>query len=172
MLGTARLREARTHLEEVEECAGVEAGLLVDSRHERALSGALGGERGREVELEALGEVVLSLDLGAEDVGGGPRLGEDEAVGLVGVLCLDLAADEVGLRVLRACDLERDVGGRGGFRLEGGAVEVIVLAQEVVGGLAEILDACISVCVVSCTLSCLPSRTGGRAAGETWLLWS
>ena len=47
MLGTARRKEARTYLEEVEERAGVETGLLVDGRHERALSGALGV---REVE--------------------------------------------------------------------------------------------------------------------------
>ena len=127
------------HLEEVQESAGVEARLLVGGGDKSALAGAVGRERGVQVELEALGEVVLRLDLGAEEVGGGPRLGEDEAVGLVGVLGLELAADEVGLVVLLAGDLEGDVRGRDGLDLEAGAREVEVTAEEVVGRLAEIL---------------------------------
>ena len=122
----------------------MEAGLLVDGSKCSRLGATVASKGGVQVELEALGEVVLSLDLGAEGVGGGPRLGEDEAVGLVGVLCLDLAANEVSLSVLGAGDLEGDVGGRGRLRLERGAREVVVLAEEVVGGLAEVLDACVS----------------------------
>ena len=45
-------------------------------------------EDGGGVELEALGDLVLELNLGAERVRGGPGLGEGEAVGLVGVLAL------------------------------------------------------------------------------------
>lgn len=127
------------YLEEVEERAGVQAGLLVRGRDQRGLAGAVGGERGVQVELEALGKVVLRLDLGAEEVGGGPGLGEDEAVGLVGVLGLQLAGDSLGLVILAAGDLEGDVGRGDSLDLEVGAREVVVLAQQVVGGLAEIL---------------------------------
>ena len=127
------------HLEEVKESAGVEARLLVGGGDKSALAGAVGRERGVQVELEALGKVVLRLDLGAEEVGGGPRLGEDEAVGLVGILGLNITADEASLFVLLSSDLESDVGGRDSLDLKVGAREVEVAAQQIVGRLAEIL---------------------------------
>jgi hypothetical protein len=43
------------------------------------------------------------------------------------------------LRVAAAIDLEGDIGGSGGFDLERGAREMIVLAEEVIGGLAKVL---------------------------------
>lgn len=66
-------------LEEVEEGAAVEAGLL----EEQVELGALGGGGGQEVEetleLEALGEGVADLNLGVEGVGGVPGLGQGQA---------------------------------------------------------------------------------------------
>jgi len=126
-------------LEDIKESAGVETGLFVDGREQSSLLAAVREERSAQVELEALGKVVLRLYLGAEGVGSGPRLGEDDTVSLVGVLCLDIARDEVALGILGAGDLEGDVGRGGGLDLERSAVEVEVPAQQVVGGLAEIL---------------------------------
>ena len=139
---STRTREDATkyrHLEEVKEGAGVEAGLLVGGSDERALAGAVGGERGVQVELEALGKVVLGLDLGLDEVVGGPALGEDEAARLVGVLGLELAVNGTSLFLLLARNLEGDVGGGDGLNLEAVTGEVVVPAQQVVGGLAEIL---------------------------------
>jgi len=50
-------------------------------------------ERGGGVELEALGDLVLELDLGAERVVGGPGLGDGQAVDFVRVFALEVAGD-------------------------------------------------------------------------------
>ena len=126
-------------LEDVEEGAAVEAWLLVDGACERRLTAALREKRGLDVELQALCDVVLQLELGLEDVGRGPRLGEDDALGCVDVLALDVAVDVGGLGVAQAGDLEGDVGRGLGLDLELGAVDWEVLREEVVGGLAEVL---------------------------------
>lgn len=68
-------------LEEVEEGTAVETGLL----EEQVELGALGSGGREEVEetleLEALGEGVVDLKLGVEDVGGVPGLGKGQACG-------------------------------------------------------------------------------------------
>jgi hypothetical protein len=50
-------------------------------------------ERGDGVELEALGDLVLELDLGAERIEGGPGLSDGQAVGFVVVFALEVACD-------------------------------------------------------------------------------
>jgi hypothetical protein len=136
--GTGK-KTLETNLEDVQDGAGVEAGLLVGGAKEDRLCVLLRVEGGRGVELEALGDLVLELDLSAERVMGGPGLGDGQAVGLVGVLALEIAGDVRRLRVAAAIDLEGDIGGGGGFDLERGAREMIVLAEEVIGGLAKVL---------------------------------
>ena len=98
-------------------------------------------EDGCGVELEALGDLVLELDLVAERVVGGPGLSDGQAVGLIGVLALEVTRDVRRFRVTVSIDLEGDVRGSRGFNLEGGAAEVIVLAEKVIGGLAKVLYA-------------------------------
>ena len=83
--------------------------------------------------------MVLSLNLSLQDVGSGPSLSEDDAVGLVGVLGLNVGVDVLVLGILRTGNLERDIGRSGGLDLELGTVEVEVTAQEVVGRFTEIL---------------------------------
>lgn len=117
----------------------MEAGLLVDSVEDSALGTLLRKESGGKVELETLGHIVLELDLGAEHIRGRPRLGEDEAVGLVEVLGLDIAGDATRLVITDTSNLEGGCGGGDGLYLEGGAVEGEVLGKEVIGGLAEVL---------------------------------
>ena len=117
----------------------MQAGLLVGGGEESSLASTVGGESGGKVELQALGKVVLGLDLGLDEVVGGPALGEDEAARLVGVLGLKIAGDSLGLVVLLASNLEGDVGRSDGLDLKAVALEVVVPAQQVVGGLAEIL---------------------------------
>lgn len=119
----------------------MQAGLLVGGGEQRRLRTGVGGECGLEVELDTLGDLVVDLNLGLQDVGGRPALGEDEAVGLVEELGLNVTADEARLRVAGARDLEGDIGRRHGLDLELDVVNGEVLAEEVVGRLSEILDA-------------------------------
>ena len=161
--GSAR---RRTDLEEVKGRAGVNTALLVDGADDGGLGALLGGEGGGEVELQALGDLVLELDLVAEDVGSGPSLGDGEAVGLVGPLALEITSDEVGLGVLVSGDLEGDVGRGLGLDLKGGSVEGVVLSEEVVGRLSEVLCG-VSVHCWNKESLYSPSRRGERAEAET-----
>lgn len=52
-------------LEDINDSARVEAGLLPDSVDERRLAALVREERGVHIELEALGNLVLELNLGA-----------------------------------------------------------------------------------------------------------
>jgi hypothetical protein len=45
-------------------------------------------ENGGSLELEAVSDQVLELDLGADNVGGGPGLSEGKAVTFVGIFAL------------------------------------------------------------------------------------
>jgi len=126
-------------LEDVQNGAGVEAGLLVGGTEKDRLCVLFGVEGGRGLELEALGNLIIELDLVAERVVGGPGLSDGQAVGLVGVFALEVTSDKRRLRVTVSIDLEGDVRGSRCFNLEGGTVEVVVLAEEVIGGLAKVL---------------------------------
>ena len=64
----------RTHLEEVKERTSVQTGLLVDGVDGGRLLAADCRETDVEVELETLGEVVLSLDRGLDPVAGRPPM--------------------------------------------------------------------------------------------------
>lgn len=119
----------------------MEAGLLVGGGEQRRLRTGVGGERGLEVELDTLRDLVVNLNLGLQDVGGRPALGEDEAVGLVEELGLNVTADEARLRVAGARHLESDIGRRHGLDLELDVADGEVLAEEVVGRLSKILGA-------------------------------
>jgi len=52
----------------------VEGRLLVDGSKDSRLLGLGGVKSGSEVQLQSLGDLVLQLDLGSEEVGGGPGL--------------------------------------------------------------------------------------------------
>jgi hypothetical protein len=52
----------------------VEGRLLVDGSKDSRLLGLGGVKSGGEVQLQSLGNLVLQLDLGSEEVGGGPGL--------------------------------------------------------------------------------------------------
>lgn len=130
----------RTDLEDIEGSAGVQSRLLVGGVEDSSLGAFVGGEGGGKVKLEALGKEVVNLDLVAKDVGGGPGLGQGESVDFVGPLALDVTGDKVGFVVAGTGDLEGDIGRGLGLDLKRGAVEVVVLSKEVVGGLAEILE--------------------------------
>jgi hypothetical protein len=63
-----------TYLEDVDGGTGVDRGLLVDGSEDGTLLRLGGVEGGGKVKLEALGDLVLELNLGAEEVRGGPGL--------------------------------------------------------------------------------------------------
>jgi hypothetical protein len=130
---------SKSYLEHVKEGTTVEAGLLVGSSDDSRLLALLREERGSQVELEALGDVVLELNLGAEDVGGGPGLGEDEAVLPVDVLGLNITGNDVALVVTSTSNAEGRVGRSQGLDFEGDTVEWVVLAEQVARRLAEVL---------------------------------
>jgi len=105
-------------LEEVKEGTCVETGLLVDGRDNDSLLRAFWEKGSVQVELETLGKVVLGLNGGAEDVRGGPSLGEDKTVRLVRELGLNVTIEIAGLGILATSNLEGDVGRSGGLDLE------------------------------------------------------
>jgi hypothetical protein len=128
-----------TNREYIQNGARVKARLLISGTEEDRFCVLVGVESGGSLELEALGDLVVELDLVAERVGGVPRLGDGQAVGLVGVLALEVTKDLRRFRVTASVDLEGDVRGSRGFNLERGTVEVVVLAEEVIGGFAKVL---------------------------------
>jgi len=66
-------------VQEVEEGAGVQVGLL-EVEVELGTLGLLGGlVLSQDLSLEALGDVVVQLKLGVQSVGGGPSLGQGKA---------------------------------------------------------------------------------------------
>ena len=117
----------------------MKARLLVSSAEEHRLCVLFRVEGGGGVELEALGDLVLELDLGAERVVGGPGLGDGQAVDFVTVFALEVASDVGRFRVTDTVDLEGDVRGSGGLDLKRGTGEMVVLSEEVIGGLAKVL---------------------------------
>lgn len=66
-------------LEEVEEGTAVEAGLLEEEVELGALASGGGQEVEETLELEALGQSIVDLDLGVESVDGVPGLSQGEA---------------------------------------------------------------------------------------------
>jgi hypothetical protein len=66
----------------------------------------MGNETSGNVHLQALGDLVLNLDLGGDVVGGGPRLGDSQTVLVVDILGLELATDVARLVVLVTEDVE------------------------------------------------------------------
>jgi len=118
----------------------VDTRLLVGAVEDSGLVALVGGQRGLEVELKAFDDSVVELNLVLEDVGGGPGLGEGEAMSLVGPLALNITSNGVRLGVLGSSNLEGDIGRGLGLDLERGTLEMVVLAKEVVGRLSEVLQ--------------------------------
>ena len=110
-------RKVDTNLEDVQNCAGVNARLLVGRAEEHRLCVLIRVKGGGGVELEALGYLVLELNLGAERIVGGPGLSDGQAVNLVRVFALEVAGDVGRFRITDTVDLEGDVRGGGGFDL-------------------------------------------------------
>lgn len=102
-------------LEDVEEGPGVDARLAVDGGDVGRLALGGGEEVTLDVELEALGDLVLEFDLGLEDVRSGPGLGQGDAVLDVRVLGLEVTGDGGRLGVAETGDLERDTVRRAGL---------------------------------------------------------
>jgi len=70
--------------------------------------------------------------LTAQDVGCRPGLGNGETVLDVVELGLDIARNEVGLRISVTRDFERDVGGCFGLDLESRPLERVVFSEKVI----------------------------------------
>lgn len=139
----------------------MQRGLLVDGSDDRALLGLGRVQGGSQVELQALGDLVLQLDLGPQQVGGSPCLGEGDAVLEVNVLALDVTGDSGRLGVPGTSDLEGG-GVRRGLDFERGAVDGVVLEQQVGRGLAEVLWESVSCAGYHSTNPHVPSTKGER----------
>lgn len=98
------------NLENVNGCPSVDSTLLVSRVQNGALASLIREKSGGEIELETACNSVFYLNLGTERVRGSPSLSEGKTVLAVGVLRLDIAVDSVRLRVLRASNLEGDIG--------------------------------------------------------------
>lgn len=92
---TRKQAQGLTDLVHVKSSTGVDARLLVGSIDKSRLVALLRLESRVQVELEALGNLVLDLELRLENVGGGPGLGEGETVLAVGVFGLEVSIDDV-----------------------------------------------------------------------------
>jgi len=118
----------------------MDARLLVDGVKDSGFGTFVGQERSGEIKLEAFGNLVLEFDLGAEDVAGSPSLGYGETMLAVGPFGLNLSIDGLGLGITAATSLERHAGRGVGLYFKAGSLEVIVLAEEVVGRLSKVLE--------------------------------
>jgi len=126
------------NLEDIEESTGVDTWLLIGGSQQGRLGAFFGQQSGSEVELQTLGNLVLELNLSAKHVRGCPGLGKSETMVLEIVLGLDVASDG-SLGIPDESNLEGHAGRRGGLYVESSAVDGEILAEEVVGGLSEIL---------------------------------
>ena len=93
----------------------------------------------RELKLQAVDNVIVKLDVGEQVVGVGPALGESDAVLAIGIFCLRCCSDRSEVIWLATRDLESHIGGGSGLDLEGSRANREILAQQIVGGLAEVL---------------------------------
>ena len=127
------------------------AGSLVDCIQNRVLGDALcllfgtgfvhifGMDRGVQLDLETVDNVVVELNNGVESVAGGPGLGEGKAVLAVGVFGLNICAHCTGGSSLVTNNLEDDTGGGGGLDLKSGMTDGVFLVEQVIGALSKIL---------------------------------
>lgn len=127
-------------LEEIDVSARVDAQLLVLGTDLGVLLAIVGEVASSDIDLQALGSLVLNLDLGGEMVTSGPCLGDSQAVLVVDILGLELTGDVTSLVVLVTKDVEGNVVGGDGLELELGLADGEVLGEEIVGGLAEISE--------------------------------
>jgi hypothetical protein len=129
-----------TNLEYVKKSASVETRLLVYGVQDRCLVVFLWVERGVQVELEPLCNLVVELQLTFEHVRGGPSLGDSQTVLNIGILGFNFAVNVVRLGMTVSCDLESDVGRGFGLDFQRSSLEVEVLAKKVIGRLAKVLE--------------------------------
>lgn len=104
--------------EEVDKGATVSTRLLISGAKDSRLGAFVGVKTSVEFEFQALGDLVLELDVGAEEISGGPGLSEGDSVFGVRVFGLDVTVDDVGFRVSVAGDFEGHVGWGLGLDLE------------------------------------------------------
>jgi hypothetical protein len=117
----------------------METGLLVDGAQNGMLGPFVRMQRGVDFEFETLCDLVLNLNSGLQDVARRPGLSNGETVLGVDVFRLEITMDMVRLGIGISGDLEGNVGGGLGLDLEAGAVDVEILAQEVIRAFAQIL---------------------------------
>jgi len=128
-----------THLEEINHSAGVKTGLLISSIHQRRLGTFLREQLSVQVKFQSLGDLVLQLDSGAEDIGSGPRLCEGQSIFGIVVFRFHVTRDAERLVITHSSNFECHIGGGFSFDFKGSAEDGEVLAQQVVGRLSEVL---------------------------------
>lgn len=110
----------------------METALLVNCAEDSRLRTLLRSKRGGKIELKALGDQVLELDLVAEHVVGRPRLGDSEPVDFVSPLALNVPGNVV-FYVAVTLNLERDIGRGLRLHFQRDTVGVVVLEEQVAG---------------------------------------
>lgn len=124
-------------LEQVKEQTGVDSRLLVEEV-ELGVLGAVRDNRGVQLTLQTGGQQLGELDLGAQDVGVVPTLGQSKTGGLVSVLGVNGGSNSVVLGGL-TLHSEGDTVRSSGLDIDGSGSKVEeVLVQQVVGGLLDI----------------------------------
>ena len=128
-------------LEGIHKVAHMHTGRLVGERHQGVLRLLLRHERRDHLELQALGDVVLQLNVVAEHIGSRPGLRESQTLLAVGPARLQVAADGRRLVVVQTQHFEGHTRGRARLHLQGRAVDRVVLTKDVGRGLTEVLPA-------------------------------
>ena len=110
----------------------METRLLVDGAQDGVFSAFVGVESRVDFKLEALGDLILDLNGSPEDVARRPGFGDGETILGVDIFSLQVTMDLVALGVGGSSDLESDVGRSLSLDFKASAVNVEVLAQEII----------------------------------------
>lgn len=126
-------------MEKVNASPCVIARLLEGKVEQTAADALFWVKAGMGLELQAVGELVFDLELGAENVGGSPGVGEDSSILWVGIFGLEVTSDQTALRVLGSSDLEGHIGGSLGLDFKTNRLEWEVTTEEVIGAFSKVL---------------------------------
>lgn len=128
-----------THVEKVKAGSGMITRLLECQVEQSAVDSLFGVETRVCLELEALCELILDLELGAENVGRCPGVCKDGSVLVISVFGLEVPGNVTVFRVTRSSNTERHIGWCLRLHFEPDGMEWIVPTEKVRGAFSEIL---------------------------------
>ena len=126
-------------MEKVKAGSGMITGLLEGQVEQTTVDSLLGVEARVCLELETLGELILDLELRAEDIGGSPSVRKNGSVFIVSIFGLEVTGNVAILRVTRSSNAEGHIRGRLRLHFQPDGMEWVVPTEQVRGAFSEIL---------------------------------